>query len=228
MPSEKQPLEALLDSLIQHVNKDVRGGLESVRDLLGLFPGQAPAEVLKSVRTLRDSNRNSIPALLERAAAVVNKGLNGSQGNGSPPEAPEVFLSDVGKLSAADLKSISKGLHLPAAGTKAQLLVDIRRWVESGGTYAAPDPKEQAERRAQELAGDLPGRLSKMDDALADEVIRRAESASKDKTLGADGFETFTSLLLGTPVKGSRPKLLKMIKYFVNSLAVKTARTTGF
>lgn len=225
MELTRQPLDTFLDSLLPHVNGDLRKGLQSVKELLDLFPGQSPGEVVKAVRSLKSSSRNSVPALLDRAAALVQHKHNGGTANGSPADSADQLVADAGKLSLTDLRALAKGLRMAGTGGKPELLEDVRRWVESAGTYAPPSQSDLAHRRARELVGDLPERLHRMDDSLAREVLERAEAASKDKALGKEGFEAFAELLLRAPVKGSKPQILKKIKDFVNALAVSHTRT---
>ena len=193
------------------VEKTVRS-LKAVSDL---FPGSSPAEIEKSVRAMLAKTETSIPKLAERA----NRLFTGTQ-----EESADKWLTDVEKLNVGELKQLLKALNLSFSGGKPAIIGSLRAWVESGGQYREPDPKEQLRVKAAQYVGDLADRSKRMDQQTAGEVLRAAEAASKDTALGKDGFEIFANFL-GIPVKGSKKQMLDQVKNYVNSLLVSRQQT---
>ncbi len=221
-PTNMQPND--LSSLLPLLNASLQKQLQGIQKILLLFPGLSPAEIEKNIRTLQTSASTSVDAFIERAKALIHNDVLESG-------AVDAFLKDFKKLSATDLKSFLAGISLHASGSKTALVLEVRRWLESKGTYAPASAAEkksvQVQARLQELLGDLPERLSPMTPELADEVNRAAEAASKDKVLGSTGFAQFAEKLLGVPVKGSKPAILKQIKNTMERLVVSRAQSSS-
>ncbi len=224
MSVKSSALNEFLNALAPHVSSELRKGIESIEEIFGFFPGQTAGEIHTTIKKMLASSASSVSGMIDRAKNLVLPAMP----ENAPLDAPEAFLKDAGRLSPDDLKALMAGISLPAPKTKKAMLGELKQWIESKGTYAPKSDEEKKRERAQMLAGDLPQKMGQMTGALADEIIRRAEAASKDKELGADGFAIFASLLLGTPMKGSKSKLLKEIKAFVDRLAVSAAQTGGF
>jgi hypothetical protein len=145
-----------------------------------------------------------------------------------PAESIEASLKDAAKCGPADLRAIAAGIQLPVPTQKKPILAEFRQWLESMGAYAPKSASEKRKELARELVGDLPQRLGGMTPEFAAEIVGRAEAAAKNKELGTEGFVEFATLLLGTPVKGSKPALVKKIKAFVDRLVVSNAQTGSF
>ena len=222
MTSASNPTEGFLDALAPHVSGDVRKGIESLKMIMEMFPGRSPGDIEKSVRSLLSNASTSVPSMIERARDLIRDAVEGEV---KKPDSLEAFLKDVGKCSPADLKAIGVGLNLPLPSQKKAVVEELRKWIDSKGTYAPVSPADKMRKRAEELAGDLPQRMSRIDPQLAEEIISRAQAASKDKPLGKEGFEAFASLLLGTAVKGTKVKLLAQIKSLVDRLLISQEQT---
>ena len=199
----------LLTALHPFLDADTRKSCQAIRSMLDLFPDLSLAEVAKKLAANVASAKKSVPALANRANALVNR---------SSEESVQSWLDDVGKLNKTDFKQLGKALNFDLSGDSAEDLESLRKWAESGGQTKPPDAKERAERIARELAGNLPDRMRVVDFQVAEEVIRKAEALATDKKLTKDEFEAFGKLL-GIPVTGTKPTMLKQIKDFVNRLA---------
>lgn len=221
MNDKPQALGEFLNAISPHVSTDIRKGIESVRGILALYPGQSAADVFASIQKMQASAATSVTAMIERARLLIQP----ASPEAAHADSLEAFLKDAGKLGPDDLKSLMDGISLPSPKGKKAILAEIKLWLESKGTYAPKSAADKKRERAQMLLGDIPQRLGQMTNALADEIIARATEASKDKELGADGFTIYASLLLGMPMKGTKPKLLGEIKAFVDRLAVSAAQT---
>lgn len=220
MSEKSQALTDFFHAVSPHVSVDVRRGIESMQNVLALFPGQSPGEVLTAIQKMQSVATSSVAGMIERAKNVILP---------SSTETAEAYLKDAGKLSVGDLQMLVQGLGLSVPKkTKAAVVAELTKWIESKGTYAPRSAEDNKRDRAKELAGDLPQKMGQMTGALAEEIIRRSEAASKDKELGADGFAMFASILLGMPMKGTKGKLLKEIKSFVDRLATSAAQTSGY
>ena len=224
MSQKTQGLEAFLNAVSPHVSNDVRKGIDSIRSILALFPGQSAGDAYASIKKLLASAMASVDVLIERARQLVQPAWP----EGSAPESVEAFIKDAGKLALGDLKALLNAIGLPAPKTKKAVLVELKQWIESKGVYAPKSESDKKRERAEQLVSEYPRKMGQMTSALADEIIRRAEEAATDKLLGADGFAMFASLLLGMPMKGTKTKLLNEIKSFVNRLAVSASQTSGF
>ena len=221
MNDKSQALDEFLNAVSPHVSTDIRKGLEAVRSILALYPGQSATDVFTSIQKMQASAATSVTAMIERARLLIQP----SSPEAANADSQEAFLKDAGKLGPDDLKSLMDGISLPSPKSKKAILAEIKLWLESKGTYAPKSAADKKRERAQMLLGDIPQRLGQMTNALADEIIAQATAASKDKELGADGFMIYASLLLGMPMKGTKPKLLGEIKAFVDRLAVSAAQT---
>jgi hypothetical protein len=215
-----------LEALAPHLSPERRKGVESLQQILKMFPGQSPGDVEKGIRALLANSRTSVPAMIQRAKDLVQAAAPGA--TEKPADSIEAFLKDAAKCAPADLRAIAAGIQLPVPAQKKAILAEIRQWLESMGAYAPKSASEKRKDRARELVGDLPQRLGGLTPELAAEIVGRAEAASKDKQLGAEGFVEFASLLLGTPVKGTKPGLLKKIREFIDRLVVSNAQTGSF
>ena len=222
MSTSSNPTEGFLDALVPHVSNDVRKGIESLKKIMEMFPGLSPGDIEKSVGAMLASATTSLPSMIQRANELIRDAVEGEP---KKPDSLDAFLKDVGKCTAADLKAIGVALHLPLPTLKKAVVEELRKWIESKGTYAPPSTADKMRELATQLAGDLPQRMSRMNPQLAEEIISRAQAASKDKQLGKEGFEAFASLLLGTTTKGSKPKLLAQIKSLVDRLLVSQEQT---
>ena len=217
------PTVGFLDALAPHVSSDVRKGIESLKKIMEMFPGLSAGDIEKSIRAMLASATTSVPSMIERARDLIRDSV---EGEAKKSDTLDSFLKDLGKCSIADLKAIGTGLNLPLPTQKKAVVEELRKWIDSKGAYAPASPAGKMRERAAELAGDLPQRMSRIDSQLAEEIIRRAEIAAKDKQLGKEGFEAFASLLLGTAVRGSKPKLLAQIKSLVDRLLVSQEQTS--
>jgi hypothetical protein len=221
MNDRPHALSDFFTAVSPHVSAEIRKGIESIQDVLALFPGHSPGEVFTSIQKMQAAALSSVAAMVERAKKVILAPTDDA-------DSPEAFLKDAGKLSAGDLQALLHGLGLAVIRkTKAACALELKLWIESKGTYAPRSEADRKRERAQELAGDLPQKMGQMTGALADEIIRRADAAAKDKELGSDGFRIFASLLLGMPMTGTKSRLLKEIKSFVDRLATSAAQTSG-
>jgi len=215
-----------LEALAPHLSPERRKGVESLQQILKMFPGQSPGDVEKGIRALLASSRTSVPALIQRAKELIQTAAPDAAAK--PADSIEVFLKDAAKCAPADLRAIAAGIQLLVPTQKKAILAEIRQWLEAKGDYSPKSPLDKKKERARELVGDLPQRLGGMTPEFAAEIVGRAEAAAKDKELGTEGFVEFASLLLGTQVKGSKPALLKKIKEFVDRLVVSNAQTGSF
>src|SRR5262249_51173877 len=127
-------------------------------------------EIEKTVRAMLAASQTTVPALADRARA-----LNA----GTAVETPETFLKDLGVLKAPELKQFGKAVGLELSGTKAVILDTVKRWLASGGQAVYANGRERAKEEAERFAGDLPLKLTPIDSAKADEIIRKAEAASR-------------------------------------------------
>jgi hypothetical protein len=206
-------LQGLLTTLEPYLGADARKQCQALKSIMDLFPGQTIGEVEKQVRALLQANRNTPVALADRARAFTD---------GSATETADKFLKDLNSLKTTEFKAFGEALNLELSGTKKEMVEAVQKWVESGGRVAPMTAKERAKREAERFAGDLPGRMTRIDQAAADEIIRKAEEASRE--LSKDAFAAFGELL-GIPVSGTKPSMLRQIKDFVNRAAVSHAQT---
>jgi DNA-binding ferritin-like protein len=208
-------LEALTSALDPYLSADAKKSARALRGILDLFPGQSLADVEKAIKGLLASSQNSVPALAERARALVG---------GTSAETAEAIVQTAGKLGANDLKQLAKALGLALTGTKPQMVADLRAWLESGGRIAPLTAKDKAMQRAKEYADALAERMRSVDGRAAEDIIAMAEEAGKDKALGVEGFKEFARLL-GVTVSGTKPKMLKQFKDVINQMAVTHGQT---
>jgi hypothetical protein len=140
----------------------------------------------------------------------------------------DLLISELkGKFKHAEDEATRHRQDLDSAKTEQGRLSEAHARADK----ALAETKEQLERcrldlEAQQYADWLVERMRAVDDRAADEIIARAEEAKKDKVLGADGFKEFARLL-GIPVGGTKPKMLKQFKDAINRMAV-THRQTQF
>jgi hypothetical protein len=212
---DRQFFESLQLALDPYLNADTKKSFRALRSILDLFPGQSLVDVEKSIKTIMASSQNSVPALAERARAILT---------GQSPETADTVVKVVGKLPSGELKQLAKALGLALAGTKPKMVEDFRVWLESGGRTAPLTAKDKAIQKATEYAHGLADRMRNLDVQTADEIIAKAEAASKDKILGADGFREFARLL-GVTVDGTKPKMLKQFKEVIGQMAVTYGQT---
>lgn len=212
-PSPSPPSDPLV-ALISLVNPDLRSELEAWQQVRSLFPGNKPSEVVKTIRKLCPDPRMTPSGLIERLKSSVNHSTEGEV-----KEPTSEIVSDLQKLSVADLKLVAKGLNLPATA-KANILEQVKQWLQEGGNYSATNPDEVIERRAKELAGELARELTLIDPAIAQRAILAAETAANDPILKKKGFERFAQLLTGVKFTGSKTETLKKIKDHINFLLV--------
>jgi hypothetical protein len=214
-PPERQLADALLGSLEPFLNAETRKSAQAINGLLALFPGQSIPDIEKTIRSLLASARNSIPAFVERTRALAAR---------SSGESFDTWALDLAKLNATDLKQVGKGLGIELKGAKAQNIADLRKWVESGGIAAPPDGAERARQAATLYTEHLLDRIMAggIDSQLAQEIHRQAEVAAK--ALNKQEFEAF-GRMLGIPVSGTKPAMLKQIKDFVDRAAVSYGQT---
>jgi hypothetical protein len=208
----------LLTALDPFLNTETRKSCQAVKDMLDQLDqsGLSFAEVAKKLKADTANARKGVPALAARARALLN---GGSQ------EFIQALLDDAFKLSQANLKKLGKELNLDLSSDKLEVNEDIRKWIESGGQIKPPDARARAEQCARQLAGNLPDRMrGDVTGQVADEVKRKADDLGKDKKVGKDVLEAFGKLL-GIPVTGSKPAMLKQIKQFVDRLAVSHGQT---
>ncbi len=215
-----------LGALAPHLSPERRKGVESLQQILNMFPGQSPGDVEKGIRALLANSRTAVPAMIQRARDLIQSVAPDAAGK--PADSVEAFLKDAAKCDSADLRAIAAGIQLAVPTQKKAILAEIRQWLESKGDYSPKSPLDKKKERAGQLVGDLPQRLGGMTPDLAAEIVGRAEAAAKDKELGTEGFVEFASLLLGTPVKGSKAALLKKIREFIDRLVVSNAQTGSF
>jgi hypothetical protein len=212
---DRQFFEALTMALDPYLSADAKRFGRALRAILDLFPGQSLAEIEKSIKALLASSQNNVPALAERARGVVG---------GASSDTAEALVKVVGKLRAEDVKQLGKALGVALAGTKPKMVEDFRVWLESGGRVAPLTAKDKAIQKAKEYAQGLAERMRAVDGQAADEIIARAEEASRDKVLGADGFKEFARLV-GVTVDGTKPKMLKQFRDVINQMAVTHGQT---
>jgi hypothetical protein len=208
-------LEALTTALDPYLSADAKKSSRALRGILDLFPGQSLADVEKTIRSLLASSQSSVPALAERARALIG---------GASSESAEGLVKSLGKLPTADLKQLGAALSLALTGAKAKMLEDLRIWLVSGGQVAPMTAKDKAMQKAKEYAAGLADRMRALDAQAADEIIAKAERATKDKGLDADGFKEFARLL-GVSVDGTKAKMLKQFKDTINRMAVTHGQT---
>jgi hypothetical protein len=202
----------LVERLLPCLNAKLAAEFRAVRDLMALFPGQSLAEVTKGVRSLLASSRVSVPALTDRAKALAA---------GGNTETLEVFVKDLGKLTAAEIKAVGLGVGLELTGSaKAPLVAEIRTWVQSGGSYRPATAAERSEQKVKQFVGDLLGRLHPVTPEVADEAIQLAETAKGDRKFSKDEFEILGQLLTGGHVKGTKAQVFKVIQNHFNQLAI--------
>src|ERR1019366_710824 len=123
---------------------------QAIKSMLDLFPDLSLAEMAKNLTANVAGAKKGVPALANRANALVNR---------SSEESVQSWLDDVGKLNKTDFKQLGKALNFDLSGDGAEDLESLRKWTESGGQTKPPDAKERAERIARELAGNLPDRM---------------------------------------------------------------------
>src|SRR5262249_50615523 len=97
--ADRQFFEALTVALDPYLSAEARKSGRALRGILDLFPGQSLAEIEKSIKGLLASSQNSVPALAERARAIIG---------GTSSETAEAVHQLVGKLSSNDLKQLGK------------------------------------------------------------------------------------------------------------------------
>lgn len=213
--SDRSFLEVLAAALEPYLSADAKKAARSLQGILGLFPGQSLAEIENNIKSLLASTQNSVQALADRARAFVGE---------TSSETAESLVKAAGKLSVPDLKQLGNKLDLELTGAKGKMVADFRIWLESGGKTHPQTAKDKVTQKAKEYAEGLAERMQQLDDRAADDIIARAEAASKDKTLGAEGFKEF-ACLLGVSVSGTKPKMLTQFKNAINQRAVSRAQT---
>jgi hypothetical protein len=166
-------------------------------------------EVKKKVAAYVAGSKKSATALAERADALIQ---------GHSGETVQSWLDDVGNLSQSELKKLGKSISIEFSNDKSEVIEGLRVWAESKGKIKPPDARERDHRQARQLAGNLPNEIKVATPQVAEEVIRQAEILSKDKKISKDVFEAYGKLL-GIPVTGTKPSMLKQIKEFANRLA---------
>ena len=88
---------------------------KTVRSLLAIldcFPGQSAGEAEKSIKSLLLKSVATVPAMLDRARALVG---------GTAGESTADFLKDVKKLSAGEHLALGKALGFDLTGTRPKL-----------------------------------------------------------------------------------------------------------
>jgi hypothetical protein len=211
----RQPVEGLLAGLEPYLNAETKKSAHALNGLFALFPGQSLPEIEKTVRSLLATARNSVPVLVDRTRALLA---------GSAGESIDAWAQDLGKLNVSALKQLGNALDLELTGAKAQLVADLRKWVESRGQARPTTAAERSRLAAAQFAGDLPDRIRRqmIDVQFAEEIHRKADAAAKE--LDKQGFEAFGKLL-GIPVSGTKAAMLKQIKNFVDRAAVSHGQT---
>jgi hypothetical protein len=68
---DRQFFEALTMALDPYLGADAKRSGRALRAILDLFPGQSLADIEESIRALLASSQNNVPALAERARAIV-------------------------------------------------------------------------------------------------------------------------------------------------------------
>jgi hypothetical protein len=212
---DRQFFEALQLALDPYLSGDAKKSFRALRAIVDLFPGQSLVDIEKNIKGMISSSQNNAQALAERARALVG---------GQSSEMPDTLVKVVSKLPVPEIKQLAKALGLALAGTKTKMVEDFRVWLESGGRVAPLTTKDKAMQKAREYTHGLVERMRSLDVQTADEIIARAEQASKDKILGADGFKEFARLL-GVTVDGTKPKMLKQFKEVIGQMAVTHGQT---
>jgi hypothetical protein len=213
--ADRQFLEALTTALDPYLSAEAKKSSRALRGILDLFPRQSLADVEKTIRSLLASSQNSVPALAERARTVIS---------GTSQESAEALVKVLSKLPQAELKQLGSALSLAISGTKPKMLEDLTAWLESGGRIVPPTAKDKSMQKAKEYANGILDRMRSIDSHAVDAIFAKAEQASKDRGLDADGFREFARLL-GVTVDGTKPKMLKQLKDTVNRMAVTHGQT---
>lgn len=214
-PSDRSFLETLATSLEPYLSGEAKKASRALQGILALFPGQTLSEIEKSIKGLLASSQNDVVAIAQRARDFVD---------GKSSEPIDTLVKAVGKLSSPDLKKLGKALDLELNGTKPAMVEAFRVWVESRGEKRPATAKDKMKQKAKEYADGLPERMAHMDHQTADDIIAKAEKASKDKALGNDGFQEFAQLL-GVTVRGTKANMLTQFKNAINQIAVSRAQT---
>lgn len=213
--SPQRELVDLFDALDPFLNSETRKSCHAVKSIFEMFPGMALTDVSKRIKATLTANKKSVPALAERARALIN---------GNTEESFEEWLNDVDRLSKPDLKKLGVELEIEIDASDTDCRNQLRRWIESRGQVKPPTAKDRAEQVARRIAGDLIDRIRVIDGGVADEVIRKVDSIAKDKSIPKEVLEAFGNLL-GFPVSGTKVAMARQLKDSVNRLARMNGQT---
>ena len=144
-----QDFVATLLKLEPFLGNEGKRSIQALPGLIESFPGQTLPEIEKSVRSLLQNSRTSVPAMAERAKRVLTGGAD---------ETATDIVKDAKKLDTAGLASLGRNLGISLSGTKAKMAEQLERWIESRGQFAPKSPDEEiaaeGRRQAAPLAPD--------------------------------------------------------------------------